>query len=313
MKERTTQHLTEIERILSAVVSIKSHIPEDAMSASLLGTERSGHGVVIRDDGLIVTIGYLITEAETVWIGTADDTVVQGYIIAYDYESGLGLVKPAVPLQCPTITMGNIDDLEIDDKVFIAGSGGILETIEAHIVAKQEFAGRWEYLLDEAIYTAPAHPNWAGAALLDDHGRLCGIGSLLIQDHKTEMVTGAANMFVPINLIRSIIDDLCQYGRRQTPPRPWLGLLVHDDGDQLLISGVYRGCPGDKAGLLPGDIIIKVDNKSVDSLPDFFRRIWAQGTAGVDIPLTILRDGRLNDMLVHTADRTTFIKKETIN
>ena len=313
MKETYETYLPEIKKILSAVISITTHVPEEAMTAELLGTERKGHGVVIRNDGLIVTIGYLIHEAESIWIGINNDSVVPGYAIGYDYESGLGLVKPGLPLDCPSITLGRSADLRIGDPVFIAGSKGIRETIEARVIAKQEFAGRWEYVLDEAIYTAPAHPNWAGAALLDQHGRLCGIGSLLLQDVNSDNEDDLANVFVPIDTITPVIDDLCRYGRRKTPPRPWLGLFVHEDANQLLVSGVYRGCPGDKAGLIPGDVIVSVNGMAPSGLASFFRQVWSLGSAGVEVPLTIMRDGKLHNVIVRSSERNAYLKKETIN
>ena len=313
MKETYEQYLPEIKKILSSVVSISTRVPEEAMTAELLGTERKGHGAVIRTDGLIVTIGYLIHEAENIWIGINDGSMVEGYAIGYDYESGLGLVKASSPLDCPSISIGHSATLKIGDPVFIAGSKGIRETIEARVIAKQEFAGRWEYVLDEAIYTAPAHPNWAGAALLDQHGKLCGIGSLLLQDVNSDNEDDLANVFVPIDTIMPVIDDLCQYGRRKTPPRPWLGLFVHDYEEQLLISGVYRGCPGDKAGLIPGDVIVSVNGMAPSGLANFFRQVWSLGSAGVDVPLTIMRDGKLHNVVVHSSERNAYLKKETIN
>ena len=313
MKEIYQEYLPEIKKILRAVISVNTHVPEEAMTADLLGTDRKGHGVVIRDDGLIVTIGYLIHEAEHIWIGVDEDTMVPGYAIGYDYDSGLGLVKATLPLNCPSIPIGKSADINTGDPVFIAGSKGIRETIESRVIAKQEFAGRWEYVLDEAIYTAPAHPNWAGAALLDQNGKLCGIGSLLIQDINSDNEDDLANVFVPIDLLTPVIDDLCQYGRRQTPPRPWLGLFVHDDNHQLLISGVYRGCPGDRAGLIPGDIIVSVNGIAPSGLANFFRQVWSLGSAGVGVPLTIMRDGKLHNVVVHSSERNAYLKKETIN
>ncbi|MFQ5659783.1 MAG: S1C family serine protease [Gammaproteobacteria bacterium] len=303
----------EINRVLDAVVSVYTHIPEDAMTADLLGTERSGYGVVIRDDGLIVTIGYLVNEAESIWIGPDRETMVPAYVIGHDYDSGFGLVKPTMPLNLPNAVLGRAAQLEIGDTVFVAGGGGARETIKAQVMAKQEFAGRWEYVLDEAIYTAPAHPSWAGAALLNRRGQLCGTGSLLIRDRVSETAIGAVNMFVPVDILSPILDEMCRFGRRQTPPRPWLGMLVHDENDQLIIAGVYRNCPADKAGLLPGDILVAVNGESSLNLANFFRRVWGLGSAGVEVPLTLLRDGDFYDVIVQSADHTAFLRKETVN
>jgi S1-C subfamily serine protease len=313
MKENMTQATEAMNEILGAVVSINAHIPDDAMSAELLGTERNGHGVVIRADGLIVTAGYIILDASTVWVGTGADTVVPAYVIANDFESGLGLLKPALPIDLPAMELDRAADLSIGEPVFAVGSGGISDTIEAGVVAKREFAGRWEYLLDEAVYTSPAHTNWAGAALLNGSGRLCGIGSLLVQDPDVTDQEAPVNMFIPIETLAPFIDELCEYGRRRSPARPWLGMLIHEEDEQLLVAGVYRGCPADAAGLLPGDVIVRVGGRPPHRLGDFLRRVWALGPAGVTVPLTVLRDGELVQAAIKTADRNAFIRKDTIN
>ena len=229
---------------LDAMVSIKAHIPEDAMSASLLGTERTGHGARIREDGLIATIGYVISEAETVWIGANNGMLVPGFAVGYDFDSGFGLVRPAMPMEGPTFELGTTATLPVGAPVTVTASGKADQIVHAEVVAKQEFAGRWEYLLEEAVFTSPAHESWSGAALIDGEGRLCGLGSLLIQGFESAKDASAANMFVPIDLLEPIIDDICEHGRRTAPPRPWLGVLVHEDrNDRLTIVGVYRNCP----------------------------------------------------------------------
>ena len=182
--------------------------PDDAMSASLLGTERTGHGVRIRPDGLIATIGYIIHEADNVWITSSDGMTVPGFVVGYDFESGFGLVKTAMPLEGPVMPLGSSADLEVGEQVFI-GASSASETIEAKVIAKQEFAGRWEYLLDEAIFTAPHHDSWSGAALINQAGELCGLGSLVIQGFKVTALTTTVNMFVPIELLKPIIDEVC--------------------------------------------------------------------------------------------------------
>lgn len=309
MKEDTTPAAESINAILDAVVSINTQIPDDALSAGLLGTERNGHGVVIRDDGLILTIGYLIIDADTIWIGTDRDTVVPGHAVAVDFESGLGLVKPSIPVNLPLVELGDADSLETSEPVFVLGSGGLDETIEARVIGKQEFAGRWEYLLDEAVYTSPAHPSWAGAALLNGRGRLCGIGSLMVQIPDAET---AANLFVPVDCIVSCIDDLCRYGRRNTPPVPWLGILIHDE-EGLQVAAVYSDCPADQAGVQPGDIITAVGDREVDSLADFYRKLRACGPAGTCVSLSVERSGEPVTITVTTGDRNAFLKKGTIN
>ena len=282
------------------------------MSAGLLGTERIGHGVRIRDDGLIATIGYIVNEAETIWIGSRDGTIVPGVAIGYDFESGFALVRPTLPLPGPAIEIGCAASLSVGDDVFIVGSDAHDEGLAAEVVAKREFAGRWEYLLDEAVFTAPPHENWSGAALLDTRGRLCGIGSLAVQNFEIDDIPMTVNMFVPIELLMPIIDELCEQGRRKSPPRPWLGLLIDDSHDRLMVVGVYRNCPGDKAGLRPGDLIVGVDGTPVDDLATLLRCVWRLGSAGIDVPLTVVRNGEEFDTVVRSAARALFQRKGTM-
>jgi S1-C subfamily serine protease len=295
----------------AAVVSVTAHVPEDAMSAGLLGTERVGHGVRIRDDGLIATIGYVVHEAENLWIGS-EETVVPGFVIGYDFDSGLALVKPSLPLRGPSMKLGRADSLAVGDAVRVLSSGGKEHSIDARVVAKQEFAGRWEYVLDQAVFTAPPHDSWSGAALVNGEGRLCGLGSLVIQGFETPAGTMTVNMFVPIELLSPIIDDICEHGRRSSPPRPWLGMLVHDDQHDLTVVGVYRNCPADKAGLRPGDVIVGIDDEPVVGLANMFRRVWSLGAAGVDVPLNVLRDAERMQLKVRSGDRAGFQRKGTL-
>jgi S1-C subfamily serine protease len=299
------------EVVTDAVVSITAHVPDDAMSAGLLGTERMGHGVRIRDDGLIATIGYVVHEAENLWIGTRT-TVVPGFVVGSDFESGLALVKPSLPLHVPSMEIGRADALTIGDEVRVVSSGGKEPIVDARVVAKQEFAGRWEYVLDEAVFTSPPHESWSGAALVDRNGRLCGLGSLVIQGFEVAGATTTVNMFVPIELMAPFVDELCVHGRRLAPPRPWLGMLVHDDQNDLTVVGVYRNCPADKAGLKPGDVIVGIDDEPVTGLANMFRRVWSLGSAGVDVPLDVLRNAEKMQLRVRSGDRAGFQRKGTL-
>ncbi len=308
---RSTETLTE--PTLGPLVSIKSHVPDDAMTAGLLGTERSGHGVRIRDDGLIVTVGYVISEADEIWIGSYDGMAAPGVVIGNDFQSGLALIRPTIPLPGPAMKLGQSQDLKIGDAVTVAGSAGIEpQEVEAQVVARQEFAGRWEYLLDDAIFTAPPHQHWSGAALIDLDGQLRGIGSLIIQGFEVNGAPRTVNMFVPIELLLPVIDEICDHGRRLAPPRPWLGLLAHDEEGELTIVGVYRNCPADDAGLRPGDIVTQVNGQPIDGLAHLFRSVWGLGDAGVDVPLTILRNSKPRETVVKSSQRAAFLWKGTV-
>jgi len=221
-------------------------------------------------------------------------------------------VKPSLPLHGPAMPLGRADSLSVGDAVTVVSSGGRDPVIEARVVARQEFAGRWEYVLDQAVFTSPPHDSWSGAALVDSDGRLCGLGSLVIQGFETAGATSTVNMFVPIELLTPVIDDLCAHGRRSSPPRPWLGMLVHDDQRDLTVVGVYRNCPADKAGLRPGDVIIGIDDEPVAGLANMFRRVWSLGSAGVDVPLNVLRNAEKVELRVRSGDRAGFQRKGTL-
>jgi len=294
-----------LEHISRSVVAIRATVPDDAFTANALGTRREGSGVVIRDDGLVLTIGYLITEAEEVWLTDQHGRVVPAHALAYDQESGFGLVQALSPLGLPAVVFGDAQKAHIGDPVALVD--GIGQKVSAHIVTKQEFAGYWEYLLDEAIFIAPAHPSWGGAALFDKDGKLLGVGSLRLQMSRAGEVADI-NMVVPINLLPPILDDLLTRGQVAKPPRPWLGAFSAESNGVVVVMSVAEGGPAAKAGLRQGDIISDVRDGEVDGLADFYRKLW-QNPAGAEIPLRVVRDGRETWLRVKSADRNSFLKK----
>jgi S1-C subfamily serine protease len=294
------------DQILKSVVAVRTSIPEDAFTADTLGTRREGSGVVIKDSGLVLTIGYLITEAEEVWLTTHDGRIVAAHALGYDQETGFGLLQALGPLGLPALDFGDAAKTDLGQSVVLAD--GIGEFVDAKIVAKQEFAGYWEYLLDEAIFTTPAHPSWGGAALVDGDGKLLGIGSLRLQmSHGGEVAD--INMIVPINLLVPILDDLTMRGQVNKPPRPWLGAFSADSNGEVVVMSVAEGSPADEAGLRRGDVISEIRDGEVDGLADFYRKIWSSGPAGAEIPMRILRDGREAWLRVRSADRNSFLRK----
>jgi S1-C subfamily serine protease len=306
-------YLFDLDSTLDCVVSLRSQIAEDALTAGVLGTERAGHGVVIADDGLIVTIGYLVTEAESLWITTGAGVTVPGHVVGYDQATGFGLVQALQPMGVPSMALGSSEAVQVSDQAIAAGRGGRDYAIKTSIIAKREFAGYWEYVLDEAMFTAPAHPNWGGAALIDQDGKLIGIGSLLVQQITESGEQSGANMIVPIDLLKPILGDLRMYGRRNEPARPWLGFLVQEVSHHLVVSGVYEECPAHAAGLQVGDVIREVDGETVSGLASLFRRIWQVGDAGVEIPLTIVRNRESVSVTVKSADRDTCLKSASVH
>jgi S1-C subfamily serine protease len=303
----------DLDATLDCVVSLRSQIPEDALTANVLGTERAGHGVIIADDGLVVTIGYLITEAERLWITTNAGVTVPGHVVGYDQETGFGLVQGLQPMGSPSMVLGDSSALRVSDELITAAHGGLDHAIKTIVIAKREFAGYWEYVLDEALFTAPPHPNWGGTALISDHGELLGIGSLLVQQVGEGGQQSGANMIIPIDLLKPILDDLRLYGKRNAAARPWVGFLVQEVSHHLMVSGIYDECPADIAGLQVGDVIREVQGEPVGSLAELFRRIWQTGEAGVDILLTITRNRESMTITVHSTDRDSCLKSARVH
>jgi S1-C subfamily serine protease len=303
----------DLEHALSCVVGLRTTVPADAFTADTLGTERAGNGVFIPGNGLVLTIGYLITEADTIWITLNDGRSFPGHVLGYDQETGFGLVQALAKLDVPALEIGDSTAAAIGERVVIGGFGGRQRSVAARIVAKQEFAGYWEYVLDEAIFAAPAHPNWGGTALIGPAGDLLGIGSLQLQHAVEKGQTQNINMMVPIDLLKPIVDDLMKFGRRNAPPRPWLGLYATEVDDRLVVVGLADRGPAKTADLRTGDIILSVAGKEVRDLAAFFRRIWAQGQAGVDVPLSIYRDGETMEFKVKSSERNRFLKGPSLH
>ena len=307
MQPRAGEFHFDLEAAFDAVVLVRAEIPEDAFTAQILGTERLGNGVVI-GDGLVLTIGYLITEATAIWLSTNRGSAVTGFPLAYDQASGFGLVQPLGRLDAPALPRGSSASCRVGDEVVVAGHGGAGHALKARIFAKREFAGYWEYVLDEAIFTAPAHPNWGGAALIDDGGKLLGIGSLLVQEELGgKQVQG--NMMVPIDLLEPILEDLLRLGRANRPPRPWLGIYATEAEGQLVVAGLASGGPADQAGLRVGDVLLDVAGARPQGLADLFRRVWSLGAAGAEVPFSVRREGDTLRLAVRSADRGDFLKK----
>ena len=296
------------EEILNAVIKIKATIPADAFSAQVLGTEREGNGVVIDANGHIVTIGYLILEAERIEVISAQAEPVEGRFVAYDYKTGFGIIRADPPLPVKPLQLGQSSQLNAGDPILIAGYGGSEAVLGSRVVSRKEFVGYWEYLLEDAIYTTPPYPNYGGAALIDSNGRLLGIGSIYTQLRVPEIGIVPCNMSVPIDHLKPILDDLIKTGRSSLPAQPWLGLNADEAHGRVFVIRITSGGPSEKAGLKVGDIILAVNKKPVNGLADFFRQSWALGPAGVEVPLSILQDTQVREVRVKSADRYQFLK-----
>jgi S1-C subfamily serine protease len=306
VQPRPEDYSYDLERALTAVVGLHSIVPPDAFTADTLGVERAGNGVLI-GDGLVLTVGYLITEAETIWLHLADGTVVQGHPLGVDQETGFGLVQLLARMDLPTLEFGSSAGAQVGERVVVGGAGGRTRSLAGRIAAKQEFAGYWEYVLDEAIFTHPAHPNWGGTALISSKGELIGIGSLQLERAR-EGKNEHLNMTIPIDLLKPILDDLRKYGRVNKPVRPWLGLYSTEIEDRIVTVGIASKGPAARAEIKTGDVILAVAGENVSTLAGFYRKVWSLGQSGVEVPLTLHRDGVTFDVRVNSSDRAKFLK-----
>ena len=307
LQPNPTNYAYDLEGALRAVVGLRANVPSDAFTANTLGTERTGNGVVIRADGLVLTIGYLITEAETVWLITHDGRAVQGHALAFDQISGFGLVQALGRLDVPVMELGDSDSVEIGTDAVLAAGGGREHAIETKVLGRQEFAGYWEYLLDNAIFTAPAHPFWSGSALIGRDGKLLGIGSLILQQGDGKRRTDM-NMVVPIAYLRPVLDDLLAHGRLSRPARPWLGLYALENEGGVVVGGVSERGPAAKAGIQQGDRILGVGDEEVGDLAGLWRKLWASGPAGAPVLLRVSRDGSDMAVRITSTDRTSLFR-----
>ena len=292
-----------------SVVKIRSQAVRDARSADTLGNRREGTGVVIDTNGLVLTIGYLITEAENVELSTSDGKVFPATVIGYDNTTGMGLVKALTPLPIQPVDFGESARVADRELVLIVGFDGVAP---AYVVSKRPFVGYWEYVLDEAIYTAPATVNWQGAALLSREGKLLGIGSLVVGDAMGTRANVPGNMFVPIDVVKPVLGDIIANGRSTAKPRPWLGVNTQEVQGNLIVTRVSPESPADDAGLQKGDIIVGIGGKTVQGQKDFYIKLWASGNAGVDVPLDVLKGNRVEQFTVKSIDRERYFRPKTV-
>ncbi|MPY68722.1 MAG: PDZ domain-containing protein [Alphaproteobacteria bacterium] len=294
--------------VLEAVVRVTAAVPGDARSAQTLGTERDGSGVVIDGEGLVLTIGYLILEATSAEITLAGGKRVPAQPIAYDHESGFGLLRASEKLAVPPMALGNSAGVKPQDRVLVASHGGAEMAGGAVVVTRRPFAGSWEYLLEQAIFTTPPHPAFGGAALIGADGGLLGIGSLAVGDAAGADQPLPGNMFVPIDLLKPILADMLEHGRAQGPGRPWLGLSSEEVHGRLFVTRVSRGGPAFKAGIEPGDLVVGVNGAAVENLADLYRKVRAVGKAGAEIPLDVLQGMAVKRVRVKSIDRHDWLK-----
>jgi serine protease Do len=288
-----------------SVVKLRSRAVADARSAATLGTQREGTGIVLDASGLVLTIGYLVLEAETVELSTADGTTFPATVVGYDAASGFGLVRAVGPLPIKPVQVGTSSRLAAREPVLIVGFDGVAP---AYVVSRRRFVGYWEYLLEDAIYTAPATVNWQGAALLDRERRLVGVGSLAVPDSVGPGTAVPGNLFVPIDQLKPVLADLVARGRPAGPARPWLGVSTQDAEGNVIVTRLASDGPADKAPLRVGDVIVALSGQTIRGQADFYTRLWASGAAGGEIVLDVLRDGRIQRVTVKSIDRDRYYR-----
>ena len=293
--------------VLQAVVAIKTQVPDDARTAKILGTERRGSGVVIDNQGLVLTIGYLIIEANNITVTGHDGSQTTATVVAYDHETGLGLIRMPKKINIKPMRLGNSSQLSEEDHVLIAARGSQFPVSGAQVVSRRVFTGYWEYMLEKAIFTSPPHSFHSGAALVGKDGKLLGIGSLLVNDAATPNVPFPGNMFVPVDELKPILADLLQNGRRAGPKRPWIGANTYESNGRIFVSRISKNGPADMAGISVGDLILGVSGRPIRSHEDFYRKLWSAGEAGQLIKLSVIpkamSDLKIKEFNINSGDR----------
>ena len=297
----------DIDQALGAVLKLHADVPPDAFTAPTLGTEREGSGVVIDSNGLVLTIGYLVTEANRVTLTMQSGARIAAEPLAYDHETGFGMVRALEPIKATPLPIGTTEAVCEGDPVVVASFGGYDHAIAARVVSKRRFAGSWEYMLDEAIFTTPMHPYWGGAALLDSEGRLGGTGALYTEEPAPGKGSTQGNMFVPIDLLAPIRQSMVMTGSAARNPRPWLGMHTAEDGERLIVTGVAPNAPADLSGVQPGDIVLSVAGVAVKDLAQMYHTVWASGSSGSVIRFTLLRDDDVITLRLQSGDRYDFL------
>jgi serine protease Do len=298
----------QADELLGSVVRVKARALPDARSNATLGASREGSGVIIDDRGHILTIGYLVIEADTIEVTTAEGKTSPATLAAYDHATGFALLRAVLPLAAKPIDLGASAELALREPVMVAPHGGRESVNLAYVVSKRQFAGSWEYLLDSAIFISPPTLAWAGSALISRDGKLVGIGSLLVRDSEEEGTQLPGNMFVPIDLLKPILADLIDKGRVSGPPRPWLGMATEELHGRLFVTRVSPEAPADKAGVRRGDIVVGVGADAVTTHVELYRKIWSLGPAGTEVPLTVLQGASVKEIKVRSIDRTEYFR-----
>ena len=306
-KSPAYQHLIDAA---NATVTVKSKAIANARSIRTLGEERTGAGVLIAPEGLVLTIGYLILEADQVEITTARGRTIPAIVVAYDHATGFGLLRPMGPLDVTPIKRGTSSSVESLDRLMTVAGGGEDSVTVATVVSRRRFAGYWEYMIEGAIFTSPPRPDHSGAALINKEGELVGIGSLFVMDAASPGERLPGNMFVPIDLLKPILPEMIRTGQQKGGRRPWIGLSSLEEDGRIKVMRVSDDGPAAQAGIAPGDILLSMGGEKLENLPDFYRRLWESGAPGVEVQLKVLHGSEIRDVTIKSIDRTQLIRRK---
>jgi serine protease Do len=233
---------------------------------------------------------------------------VPASVAAYDHATGFGLLRPLAPLELKPIALGASSSVAAHDRLIVAAATGDEPLSVATVVSRREFAGYWEYLIDGAIFTAPPRADFGGAALINVQGELVGIGSLFVMDAMTPGERLPGNMFVPIDLLKPLLGDLIATGKSSARPRPWVGVNTQEVQGNVIVTRVSPEGPADDADIQKGDVIVAISGQPISGQADFYIKLWKTGEAGVDVPLDVLRSGRVEKVTVKSIDRTRYYR-----
>ncbi|MBC5765337.1 serine protease [Ramlibacter sp. GTP1] len=294
----------------AAVVGVQVRAAEGARSADTLGRERAGSGVVIGPDGLVLTIGYLMLEADNIQLVTQDGRTVPARPVAYDLATGFGLLRPVLPLRgVRPVPLGSVDGLKQGDALMAAIGGTEGDVAMTHLVNTRPFSGYWEYHIESAVFTSPPIGNHSGAPLFNQRGELLGIGSLFVGDALGDGRRLPGNMFVPVDLLKPILAELQQNGTTRASRRPWLGVSSTEQGGRVQVVRIAPDSPAQAAGLEPGDVLLAIDGTRIDSLETFYKRLWQHANPDDEVQLTVLQGSTIRQFTIKAVDRMTVIRK----